>query len=143
MRSQTGTKIFLLRREHCSEGSGQPAPSDPLFSSVSCGYRGDHKVAGRNYTEEVGCAMKTMAIRVEDELHARLALLARLNNRSLADELLEAVTTHLETKWSDEALTSSAEAALADIDREAATRRQAIESLLRPGEGKTSRKGKR
>lgn len=87
--------------------------------------------------------MKTMAIRVEDELHARLALLARLNNRSLADELLEAVTTHLETKWSDEALTSSAEAALADIDREAATRRQAIESLLRPGEGKTSRKGKR
>lgn len=90
--------------------------------------------------------MKTMAIRCEDDLHARLTLLARLNRRSLADELLEAVTNHLDAKWSDDALSAQAELALADIDREAATRREAIESLLRPGADATTpsaRKGKR
>lgn len=76
--------------------------------------------------------MKTMAIRVDPEIHFRLTTLARLNKRSLSDELLEAVNNHLEGRFTEEALQAQASEALAEIDREAATRRQAIESLLKP-----------
>lgn len=84
---------------------------------------------------------KTMAIRVEEDVHARLTLLARLNKRSLSDELTEAVTNHLDARWTDEALQSQASEALAEIDREASTRRKAIESLL--GSGTSTKGGKR
>lgn len=92
--------------------------------------------------------MRTIALRVEDELHEVLTLLARLSGRPLVDELREAIDSHIARRRSEVDLTASAEQALAEIDKDAATRRKAIQGLL-SGEAKaarpepTARKGKR
>ena len=75
--------------------------------------------------------MRTIAIRVEDELHTQLTLLAQLSGRPLVEEIREAIDEHIAKKGADVDLSAQAEAALAEIDKEAATRRQAIESLLK------------
>lgn len=79
--------------------------------------------------------MRTIAIRVEDELHEVLTLLARLSGRPLVDELREAIDSHIARRRSEVDLTASAEQALAEIDRDATTRRKAIQALL---EGESS-----
>ena len=90
--------------------------------------------------------MRTIAIRVEDELHEQLTLLARLAGRPLVEEIREAVDEHIARKGNQVDLTAQAEKALAEIDRDAANRRKAIESLLKKGPtgaGETPTKGRR
>ena len=72
--------------------------------------------------------MKTMAIRLEDELHAQLALVAQLESTTVTDLIRSAVTGYIEQRKAE--LSSRAEAALAEIEREAAARRQAITALF-------------
>ena len=72
--------------------------------------------------------MKTMAIRLEDELHAQLALVAQLENTTVTDLIRSAVASYIEQKRAE--LSGRAEAALAEIEREAAARRQAITALF-------------
>lgn len=74
--------------------------------------------------------MRTIAIRVEDELHEQLTLLSRLAGRPLSDELREALDTHIERKRSEVDLTEQAQLALDEIERNADQRRKAIKSLL-------------
>lgn len=74
--------------------------------------------------------MKTLAIKLDDEEHAKLVLVARLAGQTLADELRAAVQNHLEQRLSTGDLAAQAEKVLAEIDEEAASRRQAIEGLL-------------
>lgn len=74
--------------------------------------------------------MRTIAIRVEDELHSQLTLLAQLSERSLVDEVREAIDAHITRRSSEVDLTAQAQAALEEIDRQVAARRQAIEALL-------------
>lgn len=92
--------------------------------------------------------MRTIAIRVEDELHTQLTLLAQLSGRPLVEEIREAIDEHIARKGSDVDLTAQAEAALAEIDRSTASRKQAIEALLKgktgggaKSRGKTGPKG--
>jgi predicted transcriptional regulator len=75
--------------------------------------------------------MKTMAIRLEDELHAQLALVAQLEGTTVTDLIRSAVAGYIEQKRAE--LSGHAEAALAEIEREAATRRQAITALFGGG----------
>ncbi len=82
--------------------------------------------------------MRTIALRVEDELHEQLTLLARLAGRPLVDELREAIDDHLTRKGNEVDLTAQAEQALVEIDQEAASRRKAIESLLKKGSTSTT-----
>lgn len=77
--------------------------------------------------------MRTIAIRVEDELHEQLTLLARLAGRPLVDEIREAVEEHIAHKGKTVDLTAQAHKALEQIDADAASRRKAIESLLKKG----------
>ncbi|WP_282780828.1 hypothetical protein [Nocardia sp. CC201C] len=72
---------------------------------------------------------KTMAIRVDPEIHAELSLIAQLRGNTLADEHLQAVLTHIERARDETDLAERAEQAIAEIEREAAIRRQAIERL--------------
>jgi hypothetical protein len=119
-----------------------------------------HKgVAGPNRTEEVqegGVVVKTMAIRVQDGLHAQYALLAQLDGVSLTEEIRRALDAHLERKRSEPGFVERAEAVLAEVDQEAATRRDAIAGLLaaggspkaepaegQPGPGKEGRRGRK
>ena len=74
--------------------------------------------------------MRTIAIRVEEEFHQQLTLLAQLSGRSLTDEVKGALDEHIARRSDEVDLTAQAQAALEEIDREHATRRSAIESLL-------------
>lgn len=79
--------------------------------------------------------MKTMAIRLEDDTHAQLSIVAQLEGTSLADVIRQAIEAHLEAKRSQPELMSRAESVLADIDAEAAQRRSAIATLFGDAEG--------
>ncbi|MGY1875664.1 hypothetical protein [Nocardia gipuzkoensis] len=72
---------------------------------------------------------KTMAIRVDPEIHAELSLIAQLRGKTLADEHLQAVIEYIERAREETDLAERAEQAIAEIEREAAIRRQAIERL--------------
>jgi hypothetical protein len=74
--------------------------------------------------------MKTMAIRLEDELHAQLSILAKLEELSIADAIRQAVEGWVKERRSRPELVERAQQILGDIDREASARRGAIEALL-------------
>lgn len=73
---------------------------------------------------------KTLAVKLPDDTHAQLQLIARLEDSTLAAEIQAAIEAHLEAKRSDPALSARAQAVLGDIEREAEARQQAIADLL-------------
>lgn len=93
--------------------------------------------------------MKTLAIRLEEETHAQLAALSALKGTSLVEEIREAIEGHVEREGAEGNLAERAQAALAEIDRDAETRRAAIQALMgsssatRQGEGARSRPGRK
>ncbi|WP_433578541.1 hypothetical protein [Nocardia brasiliensis] len=74
---------------------------------------------------------KTMAIRVDPEIHAELQLISQLRGNTLADEHLQAVLNHIEKAREETDLAERAEQAIAEIEREAALKRDAINRLRR------------
>jgi predicted transcriptional regulator len=74
--------------------------------------------------------MKTMAIRLEDDVHAQLSVLAQLDGTTVADLLRQAVEDLIRRKAGEGDLAARAKAALAEIDQEAAVRRAAIQTLF-------------
>ena len=76
--------------------------------------------------------MKTLAIRLEDELHARLTMLAKLSGVTLTDAIRTAIDSYVAQLAANGDLSAKAEAALADIDRAASQQREAIASLFAP-----------
>jgi len=115
-----------------------------LFEGIPVRNRRPHTIE-----EVVAMELKTIAIRTEPELHAKLQLLAQLSGHTLAEELREALDEHIARKGQKVDLTKQAQTALAEIDKDAAARRKAIESLLSGStkpenpEGKKPRGGKR
>jgi hypothetical protein len=77
-----------------------------------------------------GRNVKTLGIKLPDELHAQFALVAQLDNLSLADASLKAVELYVATKRSETDFAERASAALAEIEREASSRKSAIEALF-------------
>lgn len=77
--------------------------------------------------------MKTMAIRVEDELHAQFVILAQLDGVPLTEELRLALEGHMAARRSEPGFAEKARAVLEEIDREAAARRGAISALFAEG----------
>jgi predicted DNA-binding protein len=74
--------------------------------------------------------MKTMAIRLEEDTSAQLTVLAQLEGTSVADLIRQAIERLIADKRSEGDLAGRAQAALADIDREALARKAAIETLF-------------
>jgi hypothetical protein len=74
--------------------------------------------------------MKNLAIRLEEDQHAQLTLLAQLDELSVTDAIRQAIDQWIESKRSNPQLQQRAEAVLADIERDASTRRGAIAALL-------------
>ncbi|MBH0779383.1 hypothetical protein [Nocardia bovistercoris] len=72
---------------------------------------------------------KTIAIKVDAEIHAELSLIAQLRGKTLADEHLQAILDHIERARTETDLADRADEAIAEIEREAAVRRAAIERL--------------
>ena len=74
--------------------------------------------------------MKTLAIRLEDDQHAQLGLIAKLEELTVTDAIRLAIDQWIESKRSNPQLVARVEALLADLDREAANRREAITALI-------------
>ena len=80
--------------------------------------------------------MKTLAIRLEDDMHAQLSMIAQLEELTVTDAIRQAIESWIEAKRSNPELSAKAEAVLADIERDAASRRDAIASLFESGQPK-------
>jgi predicted DNA-binding protein len=74
--------------------------------------------------------VKTLAIRLEPELHAQLSLVAQLRGKTITDEIRTAIETHIENLKTAPELASQADSVLEEIEREAAARREAIATLF-------------
>jgi len=74
--------------------------------------------------------VKTLGIRLPDELHAQFALVAQLDGLSLTDAIRRAVEFYVEAKRSEPDFNARAAAALEEIEREANSRRAAIQALF-------------
>jgi predicted transcriptional regulator len=75
--------------------------------------------------------VKTLAIRLEDDLHAQLSMLAQLEELTVTDAIRQAIEDFIENKRHNPELTARADAVLADIERDAIARREAIAALFR------------
>ena len=81
--------------------------------------------------------MKTVAIKVDDELHAQLMAIAQLEGVTATELIRDAVVAHLQAKQADGSLAERAQAVLDEIERDAATKRQAIAAMLGTGQPAT------
>jgi hypothetical protein len=83
-------------------------------------------------SEPTGRGYKTLAVRLPDELHAQLVLIAGLGGLSLNDAIREAVQELVDRKRGDKDLAAQAAQALEEMEQESATKRQALQALLGP-----------
>lgn len=84
--------------------------------------------------------MKTLAIRMEEEQHARLSIMSRLADVSITETIRQAIEARLDAMASDPDLSARAEALVAEIVREAEEQRQALAGLFPAhGAGRTGR----
>jgi len=74
--------------------------------------------------------MKTLAIRLEDDVHAQLGLVAQLDGTTVTEEIRQAIEAHLARKRESGELSERANAVLEEIEREAAAKRDAVQALF-------------
>lgn len=74
--------------------------------------------------------VKTIAIRLEDEVSELLTLVAQLEGTTQIEQIREAIASHLERKVAGGDLTARAQEALDEVEREASAKRKAIEQLV-------------
>jgi hypothetical protein len=79
--------------------------------------------------------MKTIAARFSDELFALLSMVAELEQSSIVDQIREGVEMLLSLKLANGELAQRAEAALEEIDREAAAKKAALAGLIGTASG--------
>ena len=77
--------------------------------------------------------VKTLAIRLEPDLHAQLSLIAQLRGSTITDEIRSALDVHITHARTAPELASKADGALEEIEREAIARREAIATLFGTG----------
>ena len=81
-----------------------------------------------------GGPVKTLAIRLDEQLHAQLSVVAQLSGITITDAIRQAIEDYVNAQRDNDALTAKAQAVLEEIDREAAARRSAIADLLSTAE---------
>ena len=74
--------------------------------------------------------MKTLAIRLDDELHAQLSVLAQLAGTSLTDEIRQALEAHLKAMRLNPEMSQRAKAVSEEIEHQAQVRQAAITTLF-------------
>jgi predicted DNA-binding protein len=91
--------------------------------------------------------MKTLAIRLEEEQHAQLSVLAQLAGNTITDEIRQAIETHIEARRANPELTMRAQDVLDEIGRKAQAVQATIATLFGPAgqqaAGSTDSTGKR
>lgn len=74
--------------------------------------------------------MRTLAVRITDDLRAQLDVIAQLNDRSVTEEIRIALEAWVVTSRSDPKVLARAETVRAEIEREAKTKQSAIEAIF-------------
>jgi hypothetical protein len=74
--------------------------------------------------------VKTLGIKLPDDLHAQLVLIAGLDGLSLTDAIRQAIDGYIERKRGEGDLAERAARALEEIEREATQRRDALQALF-------------
>lgn len=73
---------------------------------------------------------KTIGVRLHNGLHSQVTMMAKLDGLSLQDALVRGAELYVEKKQAEPDFRARVAAALEQIEREAAERRGAIESLF-------------
>jgi len=81
-----------------------------------------------------GGPLRTLAVRITEDLRAQLDVVAQITGRSTTEEIRLALEHWIEKTKSDPTTLEKAEAIRAEIEREAQTRRNAIAAIF-GGEG--------
>ncbi|TFV62032.1 hypothetical protein E4P41_08510 [Geodermatophilus sp. DF01-2] len=76
--------------------------------------------------------VKTLAIRLEPDMHAQMSLVAQLRSTTITDEIRRAIEAHIALAVADPDFTAQATGVLDEIEREVEARRAAITSLFNP-----------
>ncbi len=84
--------------------------------------------------------MKTLAVRLDDDLHARLGLLSKLSESTVTDTIRTAVEKHLLTLANDPEIAAKAKELTAAIDKEAELQRTALAALLKSSTNESATK---
>jgi len=74
--------------------------------------------------------LRTLAVRISEDLRAQLDVLAQLTDRSTTEEIRLAIEHWIAKSKSDPNVLKKAEAVRAEIEREAQTRRNAIAAIF-------------
>lgn len=74
--------------------------------------------------------MKTLAIRLEDDQHAKLTMLVRLAGMSITDAIRAGVEHQIDQMAADPAIAAKADALQADIEREAREAAAALSAMF-------------
>ena len=79
---------------------------------------------------ELQAHLKTIAVRVEEDMHTQLRFIAQLSGTSIADEIRRAIDTRITTAQDDPDLVARAQEVREEIEREAAARSAAIAGFI-------------
>lgn len=74
--------------------------------------------------------IKTLAVRLSEDVRAQLDIIAQLNDRTVTDEIRLAIEAWIEKTKSDPNVLQRAQFVRDEIEREAATKRGAIEAIF-------------
>lgn len=77
-----------------------------------------------------GAQLRTLAVRITEDLRAQLDIIAQLTGRSATEEIRLALEHWIDKTKSDPEVLKKAEAVRAEIEREAQTRRNAISAIF-------------
>lgn len=77
-----------------------------------------------------GGQLRTLAVRITEDLRAQLDIIAQLTGRSATEEIRLALEHWITKTKSDPEVLKKAEAVRAEIEREAQTRRNAISAIF-------------
>ncbi|MGH3904696.1 MAG: hypothetical protein ACRDTE_10970 [Pseudonocardiaceae bacterium] len=83
-----------------------------------------------NATPSGSGQLRTLAVRITEDLRAQLDIVAQLTGRSATEEIRLALEHWIEKTKSDPAIQKRAEAIRAEIERDAQTRRNAIAAIF-------------
>ncbi|ACV78442.1 CopG domain protein DNA-binding domain protein [Nakamurella multipartita DSM 44233] len=75
-------------------------------------------------------SQKTLAIRLDDDLHARITILARLGGQSVTDAIRDALRAHVDVLAADPTIAAKAAALREQIARDADEQQAAIQALF-------------
>lgn len=78
--------------------------------------------------------MKTLAIRLDDDLHSQLSAIASLCGLTVTDAIRQAIEQWIDALKSQPELAIRAQSMLEEIERDAATRRRTLAALFGPAD---------